>query len=589
MKRRMSAWLIILFIGLFISWNGVADTREDSKIQTAPLNPEFLEYVEDLKNGIQRCVYPASDGPALTGATPPPLEHSHVKGTIDENVKNMVYPPYYDLREHGKMTEMIRSQIGWSCWFHATMNSLESYLMPEESRMFDAETPNLIENHGFSIPLGGDYRMSTAVLIRWDAPTEDLEDSYNYWRIGFHETVQKHVQRVTFLPAREHFLDNDTVKYFVMKDGAVYFCLYYTSLAYNNYTGGYYYHRSHSFNHGVAVVGWDDNYSRDNFKTEPPGDGAFIVRNSWGTFFADEGYFYVSYYDTSLQPKAIFNSAEDVENYSDIYYHDPLGMTTAVGRGSTECWGANVFTAKSDQPLEAVGFYVTDQNVNFQIQVYKHPDPNNPTSGELAASQTGSLVYPGFHTTKLDNPAPIKTGERFSVVVQFRNPNYKFPVPVEKPILNYSHFATGQPGESFISRDGTEWEDITVQHPDTNICIKAYSRGNPTVKPILRLALEEQTKHMWLITKRYALIAVTIDNIDEVDVSQVVLFRSLNNGEDTLRRRIPIRKFVNGKFTFADEYSSDNVFYTYHAVTLDSEGGIINRSQRIEVHATQGD
>lgn len=37
-------------------------------------------------------------------------------------------------------------------------------------------------------------------------------------------------------------------------------------------------------NHAVCIVGWDDNFSRDHFGTdEPAGDGAFLVRNSWGT------------------------------------------------------------------------------------------------------------------------------------------------------------------------------------------------------------------------------------------------------------------------------------------------------------------
>ena len=36
-----------------------------------------------------------------------------------------------------------------------------------------------------------------------------------------------------------------------------------------------------------------------NFSTPPPGDGAYIVRNSSGTDFEKSGYFYLSYYDTS--------------------------------------------------------------------------------------------------------------------------------------------------------------------------------------------------------------------------------------------------------------------------------------------------
>jgi C1A family cysteine protease len=59
-------------------------------------------------------------------------------------------------------------------------------------------------------------------------------------------------------------------------------------------------------NHGVSIVGWDDSFSRENFpvSNQPDGDGAWIVRNSWGPGWGDGGYFYMSY-DTSL---GYFNS-----------------------------------------------------------------------------------------------------------------------------------------------------------------------------------------------------------------------------------------------------------------------------------------
>ena len=50
-------------------------------------------------------------------------------------------------------------------------------------------------------------------------------------------------------------------------------------------------------NHAICVVGWDDNYSKDNFNSKPAGDGAFLIKNSWGS---TQSYFYISYYDTVL-------------------------------------------------------------------------------------------------------------------------------------------------------------------------------------------------------------------------------------------------------------------------------------------------
>lgn len=69
---------------------------------------------------------------------------------------------------------------------------------------------------------------------------------------------------------------------------------------FNEKTSAHYVNKSLSPNHAVAIVGWDDNYKADNFLITPPGDGAWIVKNSWASDWGDNGYFYISYYEKSF-------------------------------------------------------------------------------------------------------------------------------------------------------------------------------------------------------------------------------------------------------------------------------------------------
>jgi hypothetical protein len=345
---------------------------------------------------------------------------------------------------------------------------------------WDFSEQDLISNHGYDYGEcdGGNDLMSTAYLTRWEGPVTESDEPYVY--SSFEQSIyppQKHIQEVALLPNRSGFLDNDVIKDFVTNFGAVYISMRWNSFYYNPTTYGYYDYGIGNTNHGVAIVGWNDNFDKSNFIVEPPGNGAFIVRNSWGTSWGESGYFYISYYDNAIIPRACFKNAEELNNYDTNYQYDPLGWTSSFGYSSTEAYGANIFASVDNHCLQAVSFYTNDTNVNVTVTIYTGVSGStNPKNGTLAATKVSSFTYPGYKTVILDSPVALNMGEKFSVVVRFQNSGYSYPIAAEDDIVNYSSGAGANLGESFVSPDGATWLDLGDTY-NANVCIKAFTVG----------------------------------------------------------------------------------------------------------------
>ena len=286
----------------------------------------------------------------------------------------------------------------------------------------------------------------------------------------------------------------------------------------------------------------------------------------------------MSYYDGSFQQFTSFNSAEEPNNYGTIYQYDPLGQTRTWG--TTESWGANVFTAENREPLEAVGFYSSDANMKYEIYLYKNITANNPTSGTLSATKTGGLTYPGYYTIKLDNQVPLTQGQTFSVAVKFINSNFRYSIPIEIPIPGHSSAATANPGESYISQDGIQWEDLTHVVPDSNVCIKAYAHYR---KSNVSLQAERKSISGWIITSYYGDVTIQVENLQEAPLSNLILYRSINGTESEIVHEIHPDELVNGNYFYTDKYLERMSIYTYHVVALDLEGLISSQSNFVSI------
>ena len=101
-------------------------------------------------------------------------------------------------------------------------------------------------------------------------------------------------------------------------------------------------------NHAVVIVGWDDNFSRYNFAQTAPGNGAFLIRNSWATTGSPSqldytGYFWMSYYEKSITDYFYACKATTANDYDNNYQYD--GYAYQYGSIKSEVKGANVFKA----------------------------------------------------------------------------------------------------------------------------------------------------------------------------------------------------------------------------------------------------
>lgn len=483
MIRNLSATKAVALLGLLsalvLAVEAPAVAEQAGSPAFAPQNPAFTQYlVRPLLSTSS-----VTTGGLVNGLVPEPLDLSYLSTTRRTQTAGIVsLPTSYDIRTLSKVTP-IRNQGGCgSCWSFASYGSLESSLMPGVS--WDGSENNLKNTHGFDISCcsGGNRTIAVADLSKMGGSVAEADDPYNsgscYSPPGV--VAKKRLSDVIFIPNRTGPTDNDRIKQAVMTYGAIYTTYYHSDSYYNSATYGYYYNGGGSSNHAVCIVGWDDNFDKSKFLTAPPGNGAFLIRNSWGTYWGQAGYFWMSYYDSNIGKENAAFVADNNPVPDTIYQYDPLGWISSTGYGSSTAWFANVFTATSNSSLTSAGWYCAADGASYELYVYSNPSGGPTSSAGPVATKTGSIASAGYHVISLDNPVSLSTGQKFSVVVKLTTPAYSYPIPVERPYGGYTSAATAAPGQSYMSSSGTSWTDVAQSYTNTNVCLKAFAGGSIT-------------------------------------------------------------------------------------------------------------
>jgi PGF-pre-PGF domain-containing protein len=492
----------VLFLGFLLilpvsaqESGGTGDT-----VQGAPLNPAFVTYMQKTQ-APQKMMLSAVTHQATTdplGLIPSPVSRPGVTvmPTYGAGPGGSAYPPTFDLRTSGKVSPVKDQTYFGTCWAFASMGSLESTLMPATPAP-DFSEKNLANLAGFDYAIpdgGGNMWMSAAYMTRWNGPVNEATDPYpsgREWSASGTYPPVEHVQNIVFFPGRLSRSDTTGIKKALTTQGAVYSAFYWHSSFYNATHTSYYEPASASDpssggGHAVTIVGWDNTWKASNFTTAPDGPGAWIVKNSWGTDWGDNGYFYLSYYDkyfgSAVQSSGgywdtgVF-TGESTSSYNALYSYDTHGdvqdyYVTIPKTGSF----ANVFTATSPGTLAAVGFYTTDLNVPCTISIYKNPAPGPVDDTTPAAQFSTTLPDMGYHTVAIPSGlrVPLTTGDKFSVVVNVTNPTNNYFIPTEFNYPGYTSGITSQYGQSYVL-GSSGWEDWKDAVDNSHICIKAYT------------------------------------------------------------------------------------------------------------------
>lgn len=156
-------------------------------------------------------------------------------------------------------------------------------------------------------------------------------------------------------------------------------------------------------------------YDKSNFLQKPKNNGAFLVRNSWGT--NDHGYYWVSYEDKSIVPTYTIQDYEKTASNERIYNLEEGALCSTVAINKKTAGFVNIFSLKGKEQLDKISFYTSDVGAEYQIYyVPLDQDGNLDLNGMKAISESGTVNYEGYYTKQIKSPI-IKQGKVAIMVV----------------------------------------------------------------------------------------------------------------------------------------------------------------------------
>jgi C1A family cysteine protease len=534
-------------------------------------------------------------------------------GAVAYEASEQPFPSKFDLRDYGLVTP-VKKQKGGTCWVFSSVASLESNALMMGLGEYDFSeyhlgyfTMHIFEDQDESIAgegidlrdewyyYGGDSFDVACTLMKGYGPVSEdvcpienitepltMDYAYQYNLIDFNGVYTVPMNNrgaikelITRYGACTSYVCGESwtmPEYFNEETNAAYLPMWTDDLKQPD--------------HAVTIVGWDDNYSKKNFVSEPEGDGAWIIKNSWGDSWGDSGYLYLSYYDVIMATNFSIAALTAAPLHSSDYRYQYDGC---FGYGvDDDIYGiAMTVTAKENQTLTAIAIYPSAFGdmpftpVTGNIKIYTNVENEKAIeNGNCMYTQDISITNAGYQKVDLSEGLNLDKGEKYWITVNFNEKvSYAIDESWEYEDEEEIYYSQANIGETFGNRGTGEWIDFATLKDPANLCIKALVRNghDKMVIHVDKIPFAKPT--FYLLNNEEAKVTVTWKGIDGVEGYKI--YRKIKGAEDNFT----LLATVDNKTTkYADTALTIGTDYTYKVVPY--AGGYEGKSFEKTIRAT---
>ncbi len=395
----------------------------------------------------------------------------------------------------------VREQGMGGCYSYASVTAIQTNYMKSHGELIDLNPVDIINRIYESVPKDGDPVFDEEKYYVYDVNVTDLGGSVD--RVtgalvadplnGYLVSEANIIGNYNCEFPGTHTASEDEVKDAIRNYGAVCMTVNFTKdcKMINGYYTQNYQDNAENTNHVSVIVGWDDNFPAEGFKTPASRNGAWLVQNSFGEYWGNMGYYWVSY----DMPVPGICTISVTKEYTDAVSYgkfpemilptaDLIALTEQNGGADQSVLDAvnlcNTVTSATvydkSGTIGAIGIWTNAPGQNYEIRILEGE------FGKVLTTLTGSFEFAGYHTVRLDSPLKVK---KFTVVVKTPGTGFFEGCSREGTAgsINRSfacHYeAKTALKRSFIETDG-EWVDVT----DENIISRLGFDGLPEAEGV---------------------------------------------------------------------------------------------------------